>query len=79
MVSATGLVCPDFLLLHQLRIRAVVDHAFSKHRGRERAVYFLRIDIFQLAIEDKLISLRPKTYCRLLPQQNKGKDIAILN
>ncbi len=69
----------DLLLFHQLRIRAIVYHALTKYRSCERAIDFLRVDIFQLSVEDELVALLPKTHCRLFPEQNKGKDFAILN
>lgn len=68
----------DLLLLHQLCIGAVIHHTLAEDWGAKRAVYFLRIDIFQLRIEDEFISLLAQTHGRLFSQEDKSKNIAIL-
>lgn len=46
----------DLLLFHQLRIGAIVDHVFAKHRGGKRAVYLLGIEILVFAVEDEFVT-----------------------
>jgi hypothetical protein len=67
------------LLLHQLRIRAVVHDILSKHRRSQHGIDLLRIDVLQLPIEDKIISLSSQIHRGLLPKQDEREDIAILN
>jgi hypothetical protein len=45
------------LLLHELRVGAIVDNMATENGGSERGVDLLGIDIAQLAIEDELVSL----------------------
>ena len=65
-------------LLHQLRIWTVIHDLFPEDRRGQWTVYLLRIDIFELSIEYKFISLHPQTDCRLLPEQNKGENVTVL-
>lgn len=55
------------LLLHELRIGAVVDHVLPKYRSGEWTVYFLRIEIFVLSIQDEFVSFDSQADCGLLP------------
>ncbi len=66
------------LLLHQLRVGAVVDNILAKDRGGERAVDLLGIDILDLAVEDEVVALCVQTDSHLATQEDKGEDIAIL-
>ena len=66
------------LLLHKLRVRAVIYHIFPEHWGGERAVDFLRVQVFVLSVEYEIISLHPQAYSRLLPEEYERKDVAIL-
>ena len=66
------------LLLHKLRVRAVIYHVFPKHWSGERAVDFLRVQVFVLSIEYEVIALHPQAYSRLLPEEYERKDVAIL-
>lgn len=66
------------LLLHKLRVRAVIYHIFPKHWGGERAVDFLRVQVFVLPVEYEVITLHPQAYSGLLPEKYERKDIAIL-
>lgn len=66
------------LLLHKLRVWAVIHHVFTKNWGGERAVDFLRIQVFVLSIEYEVITLHPQAYSRLLPEEYEGKDVTIL-
>ena len=66
------------LLLHKLRVRAVIYHVFPKHWGGERAVDFLCIQVFVLSIEYEVITLHPQAHSRLLPQEYEREYVAIL-
>ena len=66
------------LLLHKLRVWAVIYHVLPKHWGGERAVDFLRVQVFVLSIEYEVISLHPQAYSRLRPEEYEGEDVAIL-
>ena len=66
------------LLLHKLRVRAVIYHVLPKHRGGERAVDFLRVQVFVLSVEYEVIALHPQAYSRLLPEEYERENVAIL-
>jgi hypothetical protein len=68
----------NLLLLHQFRIRAIVDNIRSKNRRSQNSIHLFGVDILNLPIENKLTPLSPQVNRRLLPQQNKSKAIAIL-
>jgi hypothetical protein len=67
------------LLLHQLRVRAVVDDISTKDRSGQNRIDLLRIDILQLPIEDEIVSSSAKVDGGLLSQQNERKNITILH
>lgn len=71
-------VLAHLLLLHQFRIGAVVHHVLPEDRCGEGAVYFLRVEILVLPIEDEIVPLDPQTHRRLLPEQDECENIAIL-
>lgn len=66
------------LLFHQLGVGTIIHDASTENRCREWTVDFLGIGILQLAIEDKLIAFGAQKHCRFFPQENEGKDIAVL-
>lgn len=66
-------------LLHELRVRTVIHNIASKDGSREWAIYLLRVDIFQFAVEDEVVPFRSKTYGGLLSKEDKSKDVAILS
>ena len=70
-------LCTHLLLLHQLAVRAIIDHILPKDRCSQGRIHLLRIDIFQLPIQNKFISLRPQAHGRLLPQQNEREHISV--
>jgi hypothetical protein len=71
-------LCIHLLLLHQLAVRAIINHILPKNRCSQRCINLLGINILQLPIQDKLVALRPQTHGRLLPQQNEREDISVL-
>jgi hypothetical protein len=66
------------LLLHELRVWAIVDHIATENRCREIAVDLLGVHILELAIENELVACCAEIYGRLLPKENEGEDVAIL-
>ena len=56
------------LLLHKLRVRAVIYHVFPKHWGGERAVDLLCIQVFVLSIEYEVITLHTQEHSRRIAQ-----------
>src|SRR5690606_8972227 len=46
------------LLLHELRVGAVVDHIPSEDRGGQASVDFFGVDVLELAVEDEVVSRR---------------------
>lgn len=66
------------LLLHELRVRAVIDDTCTENWRGEVGVDLLRVHVLQLSIEDELVAGCSKVYSRLLPEENEGEDIAIL-
>lgn len=68
----------DLLLLHELRIGAVIDDITSKNRSGQDGVNLLGIDILELAVENKVVSRRSNSDSGLLSEEDKGEDIAKL-
>lgn len=66
------------LLFDELGVWAVVHDVGPEDRRSELAIDLLRIDILQLSIEDKFISIRPKINGSLLSQENEREDVAVL-
>ena len=78
MARVPVLITTNLLLLHKFGVGAVVDNVFSEHGSGERTVDLLRIGVLQFRVEDKVIAFGTDVYSRLLPQENKCKDIAVL-
>lgn len=70
--------CSYLLLLHKLRVGAIVHHILTKNRCGKDRIDFLCVDILQLPIENEIIALSAKVNGGLLPKQNEGENIAIL-
>lgn len=69
----------NLFLFHQFGVWAVIDNILAKDRRSQDGINLLRIDILQLAIENKFITLSPQVHRSLLPQQYKRENIAILS
>lgn len=69
---------PYLLLLHELRVGAVVHDIASKHRRSQNSVDLLGVDVLELAIEDKVVSVGTNSDSGLLSKQNEGEDISVL-
>ena len=68
----------DLLLLHELRVGAVIDNIPTKDRSGENSVDLLGVDVAKLAVEDKLVALGSHVDGGLLAEQDEGKDVAVL-
>ena len=66
------------LLLHELRVRAVVHDVLAEDGPGEWVVYLLGVDILDLAVQDEVISRRVQANCGLLPEEDECEDVAIL-
>ena len=66
------------LLLHELRIRAVVDDILAKDRCAAWGVDLLGIDILDLSVEDKVVASGVQAHRHLATEENEGEDVAIL-
>jgi len=66
------------LLLDELRVGTVVDHIAAKDGCREGAVDLLRVEVRELAVEDKLVSVDAEVRRDLAAEEDKGEDVAIL-
>jgi len=66
------------LLLHQLGVGAVVDDISAEHGGRQDSVDLFGVDVLQLAVEDEVVSGGAHGNGRFLAEENKGKDITVL-
>lgn len=66
------------LLLHQLRVGAVVHDILAKDRGRELAVDLLGVDVLELAVEDEVVAGCVEAHGHLLAEEDEGEDIAVL-
>lgn len=68
----------NLLLLHQLRIGAIVHHILAEDRSRQGRINLLCIDVFELSIQYELIALRSEADGGLFAEKNKGEYVAIL-
>lgn len=68
----------ELLLLHELRVGAVVYDIRTEDGRGELAVDLLGIYIFEFAVKDKVVPRNAQIYSGLLPEEDKGKDVAIL-
>lgn len=69
---------PYLLLLHELRVGAVVDNSGTENWGGEFCVDLLGVHVLEFAIKDELVASSSQVYGRLLSEKDKGEDIAIL-
>jgi hypothetical protein len=66
------------LLLHELRVRAVVDDILAEDGRGEHRVDVLGAHIADLAVEDEVVALGPDIDGGLLAEQDEGKAVAVL-
>lgn len=66
------------LLLHQLRVGAVVDDILAEDGSGERAVDLLGVDILDLSVEDEVVALGVEADSHLAAKENESEDIAVL-
>jgi hypothetical protein len=72
------LVYAHLLLLHELRVGAVVDDILAKDRCAERGVDLLGVDVLDLSVEDEIVAGGIEADSHLTTEEDEGKDIAIL-
>lgn len=66
------------LLLHELRIRAIIDDVLAKDGRAERCVDLLRIDVLDLSVQDKVVALGVQAHRHLATEEHEREDVAIL-
>jgi hypothetical protein len=66
------------LLLHELRVWAIVDHVRTENWRGERGIDLLGVHILKFAIKNELVALCPEINSCLLSEENESEDIAIL-
>lgn len=76
-VAKTG-QSAHLLLLHQLGVRAVVNHVPAEHGSSEDGVDLLGVDVLELAVQDKVVARGAEADRRLFAQENECEDVAIL-
>ncbi len=59
-------------------MRSVIHDIASPTRSRKTIVNLLRIQVGLLAVQNKVIPLRPQIWCDIPPEHNEGENIAIL-
>lgn len=69
---------PYLLLLHELCVGAIIDNVAAKDGSRQDGVDLFGIDVLELAVENKFVARGADCDGRLLAEQDKGKDVAIL-
>lgn len=71
-------MCPHSLLVHQLLIWAIVDHAIAKDGRRELPVDIFGVEVRMLAVEDEVVALCAEIDGVRRAQQDEGKAVAVL-
>ena len=66
------------LLLHELRVRAVVDDVLAKDGGGEDGVDVLCADVLGLAVQNEVVARAADIDGSLLAQEDEGEDVAVL-
>ncbi len=66
------------LLLHELRIRAIIYDIFAKDGRAQRGVDLLCIDVLDLSIQDEVIARCVQAHCHFTAEEDKGINVAIL-
>lgn len=66
------------LLLHELRVWAIVDDISSEDWGCEAGIDLLSVDILQLSVEDEFVALSTDVDSGLLAKQDESEDVAVL-
>ena len=66
------------LLLHQLRVGAVIDNILTKDGSSQRAINLFCVNILELSVEDEVVAFCIEADSHLAAEENKGEDIAVL-
>lgn len=65
-------------LLHELCVGTIIYHILAENGSSQRAVYFFRIEILMLPIQDEVIPFDSQANSSFPSKQDEGEDIAIL-
>jgi len=68
----------DLLLLHELRVGAIVDDVLAEDGRGQGGIDLLGAHIANLAVENELVAQRADTDGRLASEEDEGEDIAVL-
>jgi hypothetical protein len=71
--------CTYFLLLHKLRVGAVVHDILSEDGCAEWRVDLLGVEILDLAVQDEVVARGIETYSHLAAKKYESENIAILH
>jgi hypothetical protein len=74
----TVLTLTNLLLLHELRIGAVVDNILAENGSRKNGVDIFGAHVADLAVQDEVVALGADVDGGLLAEQNEGEAVAVL-
>ena len=74
-----SLIGAYLLLLHELCVGAIIDNIAAKDGSGQDSIDFFSVNIFELAVKNKVVSGRSNGDSSSLSEQDKCKDIAVLN
>lgn len=66
------------LLLHELRVGAVIHHVASEYGGGQGGVDLFGIYVLELSVKDEVVARGANGDSGLLSEKNEREDIAIL-
>lgn len=66
------------LLLHELRVGAVIDDVTAKNGCGQDGVDLLCVHVAQLAVQDEIVALGTETDSHFLSKEDKGENVAML-
>ena len=68
----------NLLLLHELRVGAVVDDILAEYGGCKDGVDVLGADVLDLAVQDELVALGSEVYGGLFAEKDEGEAVSVL-
>jgi hypothetical protein len=68
----------NLLLLHELRVGAVIDNIFAENGGCQDGVDVFGAHVADLAVQDEVVALGADVNGGLLSEQNEGEAVAVL-
>ena len=76
--SARILIIAYLFLLHEFCVWYIVHHAFTENWRCQDGIDLFGVQVFKLAIQDKLVPFWAQINRYFPPKENEGEDIAIL-